>query len=73
MIGDIILLREETRRNKWAMVRVTLIPEDNNSFIQIVNIAVGTNASKTFGTQILERHAKEFTLLVKSIEENNSE
>ena len=73
MAGDIVLLREETSRKKWPMCRVTLIQKDNDGFIQIVNIVVGTNASKAFGTQTLERLANKLALIIESKEENNSE
>ena len=46
-VEDIFLLREETSRNKWPMERVIAIQEGNDGFAQSVNIAVGTNASKT--------------------------
>ena len=51
-VGDIVLLREETSRNKWPMGRVIAIQEGNDGFVWSVNIVVGTNASKTFGTRI---------------------
>ena len=54
LVGDIILLREETSKNKWPMGRVIDIEEGNDGFVQIINIVVGTNASKTFGMRILE-------------------
>ena len=53
-VGDIVLLREVTSRNKWPMDRVIAIQEGNDGFVRSVNIVVGTNASKTSGTQILE-------------------
>ena len=49
-VGDIVLLREETSRNKWPMGRVTAIQEGNDGFVRSVKIVIGTNASKTFGT-----------------------
>ena len=72
-VGDIVLLREETSRNKWPMGRVIAIQEGNDCFVWSVNIVVGTNASKTFGTQILERPANKLVLLVESEDENNIE
>ena len=42
-------------------------------FFRIVNIVVGTNESKIFGTQILERPANKLVLLVESGDENNVE
>ena len=53
-VGDIVLLWEETSRNKWPMGRVIAIQEGSSGFGRSVNIVVGTNASKTFGTQILK-------------------
>ena len=53
-VGDIVLLREVSSRNKWPMDRVIAIQEGNDGFVRSVNIVVGTNASKTSGTQILE-------------------
>ena len=70
-VGDIVLLREETSRNKSPMGRVIAIQEGNDGFVRNVNIVVGTNASKTFGTQILERPANKLVLLVESEDENN--
>ena len=49
-VGDIVLLWEETSRNKWLMDRVIAIQKGSNGFVWSVNIVVGTNASKTFGT-----------------------
>ena len=72
-VGDIVLLREETSRNKWPMGRVIAIQEGNYSIVWSVNIVVGTNASKTFGTRILERPANKLVLLVESEDENNIE
>ena len=72
-VGDIVLLREETSRNQWPMGRVIVIQEGNDGFIQSVNIVVGTNTSKTFGTQILERPANKLVLLLESDDENNTE
>ena len=46
------LLWEETSRNKWPVGRVIAIQECNDGFVRSVNIVVGTNASKTFGTRI---------------------
>ena len=43
-IGDIVLLREETSRNKRLMGRVTAIQEGNDGFIRNVNVVVGKNA-----------------------------
>ena len=54
-VGDIVLLGEETSRNKWPVGRVIAIQEGNASFVRSVNIVVGTNTFKTFGTRILER------------------
>ena len=53
-VGDIVLLREETSRNKWPMGRVIAIQKDNDGFVRSVNIVAGTNVSKTFETRILE-------------------
>ena len=39
----------------------------------LINIVVGTNASKTFGKRILERPANKLVLLVESEDENNIE
>ena len=72
-VGDIVLLREETSRNKWPMGRVIAIQEGNDGFVRRVNMVVGTNASKTFGTGILERPANKLVLLVESEDENNIE
>ena len=72
-VGDIVLLREEESRNKWPMVRVLSIQEGNDGFVPSVNIVVGKNTSKTFGTQILERPANKLVLLVESGDENNVE
>ena len=49
-VGDIVLLREETSRNKSPMGRVIAIQKDNDGFVWSVNIVAGTNVSKTFGT-----------------------
>ena len=70
---DIVLLRDETSRNKWPMGRVIAIHKGNDCFVRIVNIVVGTNESKIFGTQILERPANKLVLLVESEHENNIE
>ena len=72
-VGDIALLREEESRNKWPMGRVLAIQEGNDGFVPSVNIVVGKNTSKTFGTQILERPANKLVLLVESEDENNIE
>ena len=71
-IGDIVLLRLKTSRNKWPVGRVIAIQEGNDGFVRSVNIVVGTNASKTYGTQILEQPANKLVLLVESDDENNS-
>ena len=55
-------------RNKWPMVRVTGIQEGNDDFVQSVNIVVGTNASKTFQTQILELKVRMKIILNNSVE-----
>ena len=55
------------------MGRGIAIQEGNDGFFWSVNIVVGTNASKTFGTQILERPANKLVLLVESEHENNIE
>ena len=55
------------------MGRVIAIQEGSDSFVRSVNIVAGTNASKTFGTRILERHANKFVLLIESEDENNIE
>ena len=55
------------------MGRVIAIQEGNDGFIRSVNMVVGTNASKTFGTQILERPINKLVLLVESEDENNIE
>ena len=54
-VGDIVLLREETSRNKWPMGRVIAIQEGNGGFARRVHMVVGTNVSKTFGTGVLEQ------------------
>ena len=72
-VGDIVLLREETSRNKWLVGRVIAIQDGNDGFIRNVNVVVGTNASKTFGARILERPANKLVLLVESEDENNIE
>ena len=71
-IGDIVLLRLKTSRNKWPVGRVIAIQEGNDGFVRSVIIVVGTNASKTYGTQILEQPANKLVLLVESDDENNS-
>ena len=70
-IGDIVLLRLKASRNKWPVGRVIAIQEGNDGFVRSVNIVVGTNASKTYGTQILEQPANKLVLLVESDDENN--
>ena len=72
-VGEKVLLREETSRNKWQMGRVIVIQEGNAGFARSVNIVVRTNASKTFGKQIIERPANKLVLLVESEDENNIE
>ena len=67
------MLREEASTNKWPMGRVIAIQEDNDGFVRSVNIVVGTNASKTFGTRTLEQPANKLVLLVESEAENNIE
>ena len=63
-VGDVLLLLEETSRNKWQMGRVIAIQEGSSGFVWSVNIVVGTNASKMFGTLLL---------FVESKDENNIE
>ena len=53
------------------MGRVIAIQEGNGGFVRSVNIVVGTNASKTFGTRILEQPAIKLVLLGESEDENN--
>ena len=55
------------------MGSVIAIQEGNDGFVQSVNIFVCTNASKTFGTQILEQTSNKLVLLVESEDENNIE
>ena len=59
------------------MERVIAIQEGNDGFAQSVNIAVGTNASKTntWATckRILERPANKLMLLVESKGQSNIE
>ena len=71
-VRDIVLLGEETSRNKWLVGRVIAIQDGNDGFVWNVNV-VGTNASKTFGARILERPANKLVLLVESEDENNIE
>ena len=52
--GDVVLLREETNRSKWPTGTVITIQKNSDGFVRSVNIVVGTNASKTFATRILE-------------------
>ena len=52
------------------MGRVIAIQKGNNGFVRSVSIVVGTNASKTFGTQTLDRPANKLVLLVESEDEN---
>ena len=59
-------------RNKWLMGRVVAIRKGSNGFARSVNIFVHTNASKMFGTQILEGPAKKLVLPI-SEDENNIE
>ena len=47
-VGDIVLLWEETSRNKCPMDRVIAIRDGDDGFLWSVNIVVCTNASKTF-------------------------
>ena len=43
-VGDIALLREETRMNKWPMGRVIAIQGGSDGIVWRVNLVVGTNA-----------------------------
>ena len=72
-VRDIVLLGEETSRNKWLVGRVIAIEDGNDGFVRNVNVVVGTNASKKFGARILERPANKLVLLVESEDENNIE
>ena len=72
-VGDIVLLRKETIRNKWPIGRVITIQKKNDGLVRSVNIVVVINASKGFGTRILERPANKAVLLVQSEDENNIE
>ena len=72
-VGDIVLLREETSRNKWPMGRVIAIQEGNNGSVRSLNIIVFTNASKTFEKRILKQPGRKLVLLVESKDENNIE
>ena len=72
-VGDIVLLREKTSRNKWLLGRVIAIQEGNDVFVRSIDIVVGTNAPKSFGTWILERLGNKLVLLVESEGENNIE
>ena len=49
-VGDIVLLREKTSRNKWLLGRVIAIQEGSDVFVRSIDIVVGTNAPKSFGT-----------------------
>ena len=64
-VRDIVLLQEETSRNKWPMGPVIAIQEGNDGFARSVKIVVGTNASKTFRTQILEQPVNKLVLSVQ--------
>ena len=73
-VGDIFFCREEPSMNNRPLGRVIAIQEGNNDFVWSVNIVVGTNASKTFETQILEQPpVNKLVLLVESKNENNIE
>ena len=72
-VGDVVLLREETSRNKWPMGRVIAIQEGNNGSVRSLNIVVFTNASKTFEKRILKQPGRKLVLLVESKDENNIE
>ena len=67
------MLREERSKNKWPKGRVIPIQKGSNNFVQSVNIVVGTNASKIFGTRMLEQPANKLVLLVETEDENNIE
>ena len=73
--GDIVLLREETSRNKWPLSGVIAIQEGNNGFVQSVTIVVcWYKCIRNFwDTNTLERPANKLVLLVESKDENNIE
>ena len=48
-VGDVVLLCEETSRDKWPMGRVITIQKGSDGFFWNINVVVGTNASITFG------------------------
>ena len=54
-------------RNKWPMGRVIAIQEGNDSFVQSVNIVVGTNASKTLGHKYLSILQTNLCYLLKAM------
>ena len=40
-VRDIVLLGEETSRNKWLVGRVIAIQDGNDGFVRNVNVVVG--------------------------------
>ena len=52
-VGDIVLLREETSRNKWPMGRVIAIQEGNDGFVRRVNILLVQMHQKHLGQEYL--------------------
>ena len=67
-VGDIVLLKEDSGRNKWPMRRVIAIFPDQNGFVRNIRVKVSRREVSNIRSCVLDRPISKVVLLLESEE-----
>ena len=68
MVGDIVLLKDETEINKLPMAKIIASNKGSNGFIQSIRLMLGSSNKVDSLAQYLEQPVNELAMLVENDE-----
>ena len=65
-IGDVVLLKEDSERNRWPMAKIVSVNSDVKGDVRSVRLLVGTSNKSDNSIRYLERPVNKLVVLVES-------
>ena len=71
-LGDIVILQDESHRNKWRLEKMIGVYRDKNGYVRSVQLYSGNSESNALVSRVLERPVSKIVLLVEENKEVRS-
>ena len=70
-VGDVVLLREDSERNRWPMAKIVSVNSDSKGDVRSVRKLVGAADKSDDSIRYLERPVNKLVVLVENKDGNN--